>query len=263
MECYSPGFCGTIAQAPGSGHPKATVCDEFATEAELDIPELLDALTHYEELPEAAIREATERRAEMVPLFVDAIEAYIVDPAPSSERADQLFLVVHMLGSWHEKSAYRCVARLLLCDRSRLDHVLGGAITETLSGIMLNLFDGDPQPLYDVVECETSDEFVRAGMLEVLATLAERGAISKDTFTAYLRQTLTTLRPQGESYVWVGWQSAIALLGIDDLRDSVEQLFDRAGDVDEAPAARHLEPKVFCQTFHVAAAALRGRQRPQ
>jgi hypothetical protein len=36
-----------------------------------------------------------------------------------------------------------------------------------------------------------------------------------------------TLQPQDESYVWVGWQRAIAHLGFDELVSLVEKAFDR------------------------------------
>ena len=35
------------------------------------------------------------------------------------------------------------------------------------------------------------------------------------------------LQPQAENFVWVGWQSAITMLGMSDLKSLVEKAFDR------------------------------------
>jgi hypothetical protein len=35
------------------------------------------------------------------------------------------------------------------------------------------------------------------------------------------------MQPQAECYVWVGWQSAIAMLGMGDLKILVKKAFDR------------------------------------
>ena len=43
----------------------------------------------------------------------------------------------------------------------------------------------------------------------------------------FLRACHHDLRPQSSSYVWDGWQSAIALLGLVELKPLVERVFQR------------------------------------
>jgi uncharacterized protein len=193
----------------------------------MDNDQLLDELTIYESLPETAIREATERRAEMLPLFLQEIETFLADEDPIAEVPTPLFMILHILGSWHEKSAYRPVARLLMADSERLEWALSDAITTTVPRIMLNLFDGDARPLYDIVACETADEFIRAGMLRLLATLARQGKLRKNETASYIRNARFSLQPQSRHFVWVGWQDAVAMLGLADMRASVKAVFDR------------------------------------
>jgi hypothetical protein len=193
----------------------------------MDSGHLIEALTLYESLPEAALREATERRAETLPIFLHEIEAYLAEEDPVPEVPTPLFMIVHILGSWHEKSAYGPVARLLMSDPERLEWALSDALTETVPRIMLNLFDGDPRPLYEIIECETADEFVRAGMFEVLATLAHMEKLARDEVARYLVQAYSSLQPQSQHHVWWGWQSAIASLGLSNLSGLVHNAFDR------------------------------------
>lgn len=193
----------------------------------MDSQKLLEDLTIYERLPEAAIGEATERRTEMLPIFLAAIQEFLDDDDPIPELPTPLFMILHLLGSWREKSAYRLVARLLMSDPERLEWQLSDALTETAPQVMLNLFDGDQQPIRDIIECESASEYIRAEMFAVLATLAHRGDIPKDEFAQYLSEAYSALQPQSEHYVWSGWESAIASLGLNELSGLVDEAFDR------------------------------------
>jgi hypothetical protein len=207
----------------------------------MDKDQLLEELTLYERLPEAAIREAMEQRSEMLPVFLQEIETFVADDDPIPEVPTPLLMIVHILGTWREKSAYRPVARLLMVDPERLEWALGDSITETVPRIMLNLFDGDARPLYEIVMHEAADEFVRAGMLRVLATLAQRGDIDRDEVASFLKAAHSSLQPQGENYVWVGWQEAIATLGLVGLRQSVKTAFEDGFIDPDVMSYRHFE----------------------
>jgi Protein of unknown function (DUF1186)/SEC-C motif len=193
----------------------------------MDSDQLLEELTHCKKLPAAAIREATERREEMLPIFLREIETFLADADPVPELPTPLFMILHILGSWREKSAYRPAARLLMSDPERLEWSLGDAVTESVARVMLNLFDGDTQPLRDIIECESADEYIRSEMFPVLATLAYRGDVSKDEVARYLRDAYSSLRPQREHIVWSAWEGAVASLGLNELSSLVDRAFDR------------------------------------
>jgi hypothetical protein len=203
----------------------------------MDSDQLLEELTHFTKLPEAAIREATERREEMLPIFLREIETFLADDDPVPEAPAPLFMIVHILGSWREKSAYRPVARLLMSDPERLERSLGDAVAETVPRVMLNLFDGDAQPIRDIIACDAADEYIRSEMFPVLATLAHRGDVPKDEVARYLRDAYSALRPQREHFVWVGWESAVASLGLKELSSLVDRAFDR-GFIDPGIVAK-------------------------
>src|ERR1700681_2760267 len=119
----------------------------------MDPAQVLEELGVWGKLPVEAIRAAQADRATMVPLFLRRIDDFLslegefVDPAA-------LFFMFHLLGEWREKSAYRPLAELLRLPRDELDPILGGAITETSHRVMAAVFDGNPDPLYDVIRDE-------------------------------------------------------------------------------------------------------------
>ena len=88
-------------------------------------------------------------------------------------------------------------------------------------------FDGDPEPLYDIILDPNAEEFIRAGMCEALVMVTLRGELDRAVAGRFLRDAFMEVRPQAECYVWVGWQSAIAMLGMSDLKVLVKKAFDR------------------------------------
>jgi hypothetical protein len=55
-------------------------------------------------------------------------------------------------------------------------------------------------------------------MSEALAMVTMRGELDRAVAGRFLRDAFIEMRPQAECYVWVGWQSAIAMLGMNDLK---------------------------------------------
>jgi uncharacterized protein len=196
----------------------------------MDIERILDELTYYERLPVDAIRAADADRASAVPAFLQAIDGYVT--ASPEERAEPspVFFIFHLLGSWREKSAYRPLARLLRCPSEGGEHVLEDCSTETSHRVMAAVFDGDPQPLFDVILSRDTDEFIRSRMCETLAMVTLRGELPREDTARFLAACFADLEPE-PLFVWNGWQSAIAMLGLEDLRPLVKQAFER-GSVD-------------------------------
>ena len=208
---------------PGSEDREAE--QEF--EEDLGIEEILDALNAPDILPVEAIRAAERQRDVVAPALIEIVKGYIATkPRPAVEGA--LFFIFHMLGSWRETAAYRPLAKLLTLPRDEVHPVLDGAVTDTTHRVMAAVFDGDPQPLYDLVLAEQADEFIRSRMCETIAMLALRGQLPRPEAARFLQACYSDIRPQDECFVWHGWQSAIAMLGLSELRPLVEQAFARA-----------------------------------
>jgi len=105
--------------------------------------------------------------------------------------------------------------------------IFGGAVTETTHRVMAAVFDGDPQPLYDVILDPEADEFIRSRMCDVIAMVALRGEMPRAEAVRFLRACYCELDPQDECFVWHGWQSTIAMLGLAELKPLVAQAFAR------------------------------------
>ena len=187
---------------------------------------ILEQLTYSEDLPRDALRAASDRRADMAPMFVERIESFLAADSTALE-SQALFLIFHLLGEWRETSAYRILARFLRCPREQIEEALGDSTTETSHRVMASVFDGDPHPIYDIILDANADEYVRARMCDALALLVLQGRLDRSEAASFLRDCWMSLQPREGCYVWVGWESAMALLGLTELKSLVKEAFDR------------------------------------
>jgi hypothetical protein len=188
---------------------------------------IIHELTHSKRLPREALKAAAERRAELAPILINEIEAYLSLPADQRAASTPVFYAFHLLGDWKDKSAYRPLSRLLRCPPHELDVQIGDGLVETAHKVMASVFDGDPGPIFEIILDPMAEEFVRARMCEALAMLVLRGEADREAVARFLRDCFMNLSPQSECYVWVGWQSAITMLGLRDLKNLVKKAFDR------------------------------------
>jgi len=193
----------------------------------MDAGEILDQLTHAEGLPKAALQAASAQRTEMVPVFLNEIDSYLALDSTERAKATSIFFIFHLLGEWREKAAYGPLARLLRCREHEVNAILGDGITGTSHRVMAAVFDGDPQPLYEIILDPKAEEFIRSRMCEALAMLVLQGELDRTLAARFLRDAFMELQPQARCFVWQGWQSAIAMLGLSELKVLVKRAFDR------------------------------------
>ena len=163
----------------------------------------------------------------MVSVFLDEIDSYLALAPTERAKPNPLFFIFHLLGEWRERSAYRPIARFLRCPSHEVEAILGDAITSTTHRVMAAVYDGDPRPLYDIILDPKADQLIRYRMCEALAMAVLAGELDRDVARRFLRDAFMELCPQARSFVWTGWQSAIAMLGLSELTMLVKRAFDR------------------------------------
>jgi hypothetical protein len=195
--------------------------------AEMDAAKILDDFGSRDGLPVEAIHAARAQRPAIASVFLQLVERAAEGKAEAREEG-ALFIIFHLLGEWREKSAFRPLARLLRQPSELLDRLLGDAITETSHKVMASVYDGDPQPLYDIILDENADEFIRSRMSEALIILVRQNQLPRAEAARFLAACYSELQPQTECAAWTGWSIAIALLGLVELKPMVELAFKRS-----------------------------------
>ncbi|WP_165943278.1 DUF1186 domain-containing protein [Roseicella aquatilis] len=137
-----------------------------------------------------------------------------------------------MAAQKREQRAFPALCRLAR-DHDALETPIGDGITEELGAILAQCFDGDVARLRALALDEAVDEFVRHAALDAFTMLHVQGRLPMQGAEVLLRDLHAQLRAQAEvpDMVWIGWQQAVAVLGIEVLRSAVEALF-REGRID-------------------------------
>ncbi len=190
----------------------------------MNVDEALRQFSEGDDFPAAAMQWALDNWSEASPRFLARLRAYAVAGNRSTEVMDAVFYILHLCGEKREERAYAPLCQIIANDET-IEDLLGDAVTETLTGILVGVYDGDLEPLKQAVEAEKSDEFARSAALEALGYLVRaRGALSDAEMRAYLRALRHEAKPRGDSFLWTTWAATAANLGYDDLRLDVATL---------------------------------------
>jgi len=193
----------------------------------MDAEAILHELTYAADLPREALQAASTQRVELLPKFLGVIDDYLGREPAARANPTPLFFIFHLLGEWRERTAYRSLARLLRGPADEADAILGDATAETCHRVMAAVFDGDPQPLCDIILDPNAEQFIRSRMCEALAMVTLRGELDRALAGRFLRDAFNELQPQRHCFVWFGWQSAVAMLGLGELKVLVKRAFNR------------------------------------
>lgn len=177
------------------------------------------------EFPREALQWALDNWDQASPRLIAKLRACAAGARMSEADLGILFYVVHLCGEKCDPRAYVPLCELIASDET-LDVWLGESTNGSLSGVLINLCDGDVEPLQRAIEAPDGDEFARAAAIEALAYLVRaKGVVADDEMRAYLSRLGNEMQPRAENAVWRAWAFAIAQLGYEPLRGEAARVF--------------------------------------
>ena len=213
-----------------------------------------EALRRFAEdggFPRDAMAWALDNWETASPRFIARLRAFAAGGDRTESAEGQVFFIAHLCGQMKEARAYEPLCRLIAEDPD-LEIALGDATSETLPGVLINVFDGDVAPLQSAIESSAGDEFARGAALTALGYLVRsRGALDDDAMRAYLRRLRREALPREIPGFWFSWAQTAAALGYGHLKMEVavltkDELLDAMdfslGDFDRAMALGREDP---------------------
>ncbi|CAN1575984.1 Protein of unknown function DUF1186 [Paracoccaceae bacterium] len=188
--------------------------------------EIMAALEGNGSLPREALEAAGQSRDAMVPVFVDYIGKLQSAGIDDLEGMDAFVFIFFLLAEWRETRAYRPLATLLRRDPEFLDVLLGDSITEASARVMAGVFDGDLQPLFDILLDDDADGFLRGEMFDTLAIVALENPDLRPGITQFLIDFFDLTGTVTGEEVWWAWAECIAALGLANMDTAVRAVFD-------------------------------------
>lgn len=187
-----------------------------------DWREALDRMNDVPNTPQSALRWASEHWDEAGSRLLERLHKFALDRR--SMAGSEAFYVVHLCGEKGDVRAYPVLCKLIAEDR-RIADWLDDAVTETLPGVLIKIFDGDAASLRKAIESPNGDEFARASALAALGYLVRARAAMRDAeMRAFLRRIRTEMSPRHDSIFWMTWAKVVADLGYKSMRSEVAAL---------------------------------------
>lgn len=192
----------------------------------MNVDEALREVARSRELPYAAITWAVNHWEEVSQQLISRFEAFSTCCEHTVAARVEAFHTAHLCAEKEDPAMFEPLCRLIALD-SDIDLWLGDAVTETLPGILIRVFDGDVSLLQKAIESPTGSEFARASALSALGYLVRAKSVLSDAAMAdYLRHLKGRMKPRRQSVIWLAWAACAANLGFAELRDEVVWLDD-------------------------------------
>ena len=201
----------------------------------MNVDQVYAILRSGEEDPRPALQWALEHWDEASDRLLSklrALAAKLPDDCNSDayDEADAaaLHALMHLFAEKRDVRAYGPVCKRLLGD-IEISAWLGNDVEKTLTGVFINLYDGDIAPLVDMVMRAEGDEYVRAAAFEAYSYLVRMTqAASEDEARAVLERFVASAEPREPDHIWTEWALAVARLGFADMSPEVARVFSKS-----------------------------------
>ncbi|WP_263080705.1 DUF1186 domain-containing protein [Endozoicomonas sp. Mp262] len=193
------------------------------------IEDILKELSHYHQgtFPREALAAAVEQQGAITPHLL----AYLQELADLGENIDEdtpvdmVLFALYLLAQFREQRAYPVIIKLCSQSTETVEYLIGDAITAGLNRILASVFDGDLNPIKDLIERESTDEFIGAAALCSLYVLNQQQQLSRDDLLDYYRSLFQEKLPRKESHVWSTLCIACEEFGFVELLDDIRKAY--------------------------------------
>ncbi|MFA5964727.1 MAG: DUF1186 domain-containing protein [Sphingomonas sp.] len=201
------------------------ILERAGHQPDMPIEHFVEQLASSEALPRAAIIMCTIRIDEAAPALRAVLARAVLGHDLNDADLQLLFRGLHILGGGRDSRTCAPLLRLLRLPADDLDELLGDALTESISRILVGVFDGDADALLALAVAPEVDQFARNAVLGAATFLAWEGRVDRGAFERFLVRFFDEGGAEDGDHGWYGWQQAIALLGLRALVPLVERAF--------------------------------------
>ncbi len=179
----------------------------------MNVDEALRQLIESEDLPREALQWSLDHWNEASGRYLSKLRLAASRGKPDDADGDALFFIVHLFGEMRDVRGYAPLCNLIAAN-SAIGDWLGDGITVSLPGLLINMFDGDSEPLHRAIESVAADEFARGSALGALSYLVKFGQTpGEPELRDYLQQLLRESGPREPSYFWSAWADTVSRMG--------------------------------------------------
>jgi len=155
------------------------------------VDDILDDLRYLtSRFPAAAVEEAINRSQETVPFLLGFLDEVIADPGKGGGKFFGHIYALFILARLREKNALPAVLKLISLSESDLDNILGDILTENISAIIASIYDGDLEPIKNIIENPQLNIWSRDAAVHSLACLVRAEILERGIVVEYLSKLI-------------------------------------------------------------------------
>ncbi|MCF7912170.1 MAG: DUF1186 domain-containing protein [Candidatus Cloacimonetes bacterium] len=192
------------------------------------ITEIIRELEYFKGYyPEKALREAIDRKEEVIPELIKVLEKSIANISyiRVSKRNNGFIYAFYLLALFREKSAFPFIAEFFSKLKGNPYDFTGVLVTETLARILASVFNGELATLNFITTCDEYDEFVRIAFFDTYLILYKNDMISREELIREYQKVFENL-VRKKSYLWYNLIDACAKAGIKELMENIKQAYE-------------------------------------
>lgn len=190
------------------------------------LEQIRSELETAEELPGEALAEAVAQAPALAPEILALLDKAADGVYLLPRQQNLLFCGLFALAAAHWTEACRPFLAMLRQPERRVEAFFGDGLTEFCTQLLLSFYDEDPEPLFAALEDRATASGVRWALFQVLARLCWEGRIPRDRVVALLDRFDREEWAPPDDDVWMGWEEAIALLGLKEFEPRVKRGWD-------------------------------------
>jgi uncharacterized protein YecA (UPF0149 family) len=201
---------------------------------DLSVKEIMEIFSFDEYLfPRHALRQAVEKKEEMIPHLLEALERAANDPEFVLNIDDESYIyAMFLLAQFREKRAYSLIVKIASHPPEMADSLLGDIPTEDLANILASVSMGDMSLITELAANKDAEEFARAAAVRSWLALVVSGHRSREEAMAYYKSLFEGGLEDRNEVVWSELVDAASDLYPEEVYDHIQRAYD-GGLIDE------------------------------
>jgi len=191
------------------------------------VKDAIEEITYEsDKFPREAFQIISENRREATPYLYEAIEKAVKEKDNLEDKYLLHFYAMYFLGEFQDKNAFPKLMELASLPSGILDYLIGDGITEGLSDILYNTYNGNLELLKETIWNEDVDDFARSAMLSVMGQLYLDGTLAKEEWQSFIKEIVYHEACIGD-YIYAALASAICQCHMVDMLPDIRYLYKR------------------------------------
>jgi hypothetical protein len=208
--------------------------DDLDDIRDLSIEEIMEIFFYDDYIfPRHALRQAVEKKEEITPHLLRALERAANAPEDVLEDDDDSYIyAMFLLAQFREKRAYPLIVKIASHPPEQADDLLGDIPTEDLANVLASVSLGDTSLIVDLAANREAEEFSRAAAIRSWLALVVSGDRSREEAMAYYKSLFEGGLDDRNEVVWSELVDSANDLFPEEVYDQIKRAYDD-GLVDE------------------------------